>query len=43
MASSSGVIVGSEWKQGLIASSNTEERFVRRRMSDLLSRIGFRS
>lgn len=40
MASSSGVRVGSESRQGTNASSNTADRFVRRRISDSLARIG---
>jgi len=43
MESSSGVIVGSEKKHCFTASSKTEDRFVRRRMSDSLSLIGLRS
>lgn len=41
--SSSCVIEGRERRHGLTASSKTEERFVRLRISDLLSRIGLRS
>lgn len=40
MDSSSGVSVGSESKHGASASSNTADRFVRRRISDSLARIG---
>lgn len=40
MDSSSGVIVGRESRQGRMASSKTEERLVRRRMSDLLPLMG---
>lgn len=43
MESSSWVIDGRESRHGLTASSKTEERFVRLRISDLLSRIGLRS
>lgn len=42
-ASFSGVMVGRERRHGLMASSKTEERLVRWRMSDLLSLIGERS
>lgn len=41
--SSSGVMDGRERRHGLTASSKTEDRFVRCRISDLLSRIGLRS
>lgn len=43
MESSSWVIEGRESRHGLTASSKTEERLVRLRISDLLSRIGLRS
>lgn len=35
-------MVGKEWKHGLMASSKTDDRFVRRRISDLLSWIGIK-
>lgn len=34
---------GREWRHGIRASSKTEDRLVRRRMSDLLFQIGIRS
>lgn len=40
---SSGVMLGRERRQGVMASWKTEARFVRRRMSDPLSWMGLRS
>ena len=42
MESFSGVMVGNDRRQGLMASSKTEARFVRWRISDLLSLMGTR-
>ena len=42
MESSSGVIVGRERRQGLMASVKTEERLVRWRMVDWVAWMGWR-
>lgn len=43
MESGSGVMVGRERRQGFMASSKTEVRFVRWRIGDLVAWIGVRS